>query len=99
MELCTHVHDAHVAILMGVAEYLSKNKSQLKGNVMLIFQPAEEGPPEGENGGAKMMLEEGIFDRYKPEVILVFMLAMVLMDILVLLLAQQWLLLAPTELK
>ena len=62
-------HDAHVAILMGVAEYLSKNKSHLKGNVMLIFQPAEEGPPEGENGGAKMMLEEGIFDRYKPEVI------------------------------
>ena len=40
-------HDAHVAILMGVAEYLSKNKSQIKGNVMLIFQPAEEGPPEG----------------------------------------------------
>jgi amidohydrolase len=62
-------HDAHVAILMGVAEFLSKNKKSLKGNVMLIFQPAEEGPPEGENGGAKMMLEEGIFDRYKPEAI------------------------------
>ena len=62
-------HDAHVAILMGVAEFLSKNKDQLKGNVMLIFQPAEEGPPEGENGGAKMMLEEGIFDKYNPEVI------------------------------
>jgi amidohydrolase len=62
-------HDAHVAILMGVAEFLSKNKDKLKGNIMLIFQPAEEGPPEGENGGAKMMLEEGIFDRYKPEVI------------------------------
>ena len=62
-------HDAHVAILMGVAEYLAKNKSQLKGKVMFIFQPAEEGPPEDEGGGAKMMLEEGIFDRYKPEVI------------------------------
>ena len=62
-------HDAHVAILMGVAEFLAKNKDQLKGNVMLIFQPAEEGPPEGENGGAKMMLEEGIFERYNPEVI------------------------------
>ena len=62
-------HDAHVAILMGVAEFLSKNKDKLKGNVMLIFQLAEEGPPEGENGGAKMMLEEGIFDRYKPEAI------------------------------
>lgn len=62
-------HDAHVAILMGVAEFLAKNKGQLKGNVMLIFQPAEEGPPEGENGGAKMMLEEGIFEKYDPEVI------------------------------
>ena len=62
-------HDAHVAILMGVAEFLAVNKDQLKGNVMLIFQPAEEGPPEGENGGAKMMLEEGIFDKYNPEVI------------------------------
>jgi amidohydrolase len=62
-------HDAHVAILMGVAEFLSKNKENLEGNIMLIFQPAEEGPPEGENGGAKMMLDEGIFDRYNPEVI------------------------------
>ena len=39
-------HDAHVAILMGVAEFLAKNKSDIKGNIMLIFQPAEEGPPE-----------------------------------------------------
>ena len=62
-------HDAHVAILMGVAEFFSKNKDQLKGSIMFIFQPAEEGPPEGENGGAKMMLEEGIFERYDPEVI------------------------------
>ena len=62
-------HDAHVAILMGVAEFFSKNKDQLKGSIMFIFQPAEEGPPEGENGGAKMMLEEGIFERYSPEVI------------------------------
>ena len=62
-------HDAHVAILMGVAEFLAKNKSDIKGNIMLIFQPAEEGPPEDEGGGAKMMLEEGIFERYKPEVI------------------------------
>ena len=62
-------YDAHVAILMGVAEFLAKNKADIKGNIMLIFQPAEEGPPEGENGGAKMMLEEGIFERYNPEVI------------------------------
>ena len=64
-------HDAHVAILMGVAEFLAKNKDQLKGNVMLIFQPAEAGPPEGANGGATMMLEEGIFETYDPEVIFV----------------------------
>ena len=62
-------HDAHVAILMGVAEFFSRNKDQLKGSIMFIFQPAEEGPPEGETGGAKMMLEEGIFERYNPEVI------------------------------
>ena len=62
-------HDAHVAILMGVAEFLAKNKAYLKGKVMFIFQPAEEGPPEGEGGGAEMMLAEGIFDRHNPEVI------------------------------
>jgi len=62
-------HDAHVAILMGTAEFLANNRDQLKGNVMLIFQPAEEGPPEDEGGGAKMMLQEGIFEKYKPEVI------------------------------
>ena len=62
-------HDAHVAILMGAAEFLAKNKKNLKGNIMLIFQPAEEGAPEGEGGGAELMLAEGIFDRYNPEVI------------------------------
>ena len=62
-------HDAHVAILMGAAEFLANHKEQLEGNIMLIFQPAEEGPPEDEGGGAKMMLEEGIFERYQPEAI------------------------------
>ena len=62
-------HDAHVSILMGVAEFFAKNRSKVKGNIMFIFQPAEEGPPEGENGGAKMMLEEGLFEKYNPEVI------------------------------
>lgn len=62
-------HDAHVAILMGVAEFFAKHKDQIKGSIVFIFQPAEEGPPEGENGGAKMMLEEGLFEKYKPEVI------------------------------
>ena len=62
-------HDAHVAILMGAAEFLAKNKEHIEGDVMLIFQPAEEGAPEGEGGGAEMMLAEGIFERYKPDVI------------------------------
>ena len=62
-------HDAHVAVLMGVAEFLAKNRRFLKGNVLLIFQPAEEGAPEGEGGGAEMMLAEGLFERYSPEVI------------------------------
>ena len=62
-------HDAHVAVLMGAAEFLAKNRRDLRGNVLLIFQPAEEGPPEGEGGGAEMMLAEGLFERYSPQVI------------------------------
>jgi amidohydrolase len=60
-------HDSHTAILMGVAEALSKMKSELRGKVLFVFQPAEEGAPEGEEGGAPLMLKEGVFDRYKPE--------------------------------
>ena len=52
-------HDAHTAILMGVAEVLSQLRSRIPGTVKFIFQPAEETPPIGENGGAKMMIEEG----------------------------------------
>jgi len=62
-------HDTHVAMLMGTAEVLSKNKATLKGSVLFVFQPAEEGAPEGEQGGAEMMLAEGIFKQYKPEVV------------------------------
>jgi len=62
-------HDAHIAILLGVAEYLVKNTDKLKGDIMLIFQPAEEGAPEGEEGGAYLMLKEGIFDQEKPDAI------------------------------
>ena len=62
-------HDAHVAVLMGVAEALTQIKSQLHGNVLFVFQPAEEGAPPGEEGGASVMLKAGIFDKYKPEVI------------------------------
>lgn len=52
-------HDAHIAILMGTAEVLSNIKKDIKGTVKFIFQPAEEGAPQGEKGGAKMMVEEG----------------------------------------
>jgi amidohydrolase len=53
-------HDSHIAILMGTAEVLSKIRKDIKGTVKFIFQPAEEGVPKGENGGAKMMIEEGV---------------------------------------
>lgn len=55
-------HDAHVAILMGVAEVLSGLRAELPGTVKFIFQPAEEGVLPGETGGAKMMVEEGVLD-------------------------------------
>ncbi len=62
-------HDAHTAILMGVAEVLAGLKANLPGSVKFIFQPAEEGPPPGEEGGAKMMVEQGVLEKPKPEVI------------------------------
>ena len=62
-------HDTHVAILMGVAEILSGMKKDLKGTVKFIFQPAEEGVPHGENGGAKMMVEEGVLENPKVDAI------------------------------
>ena len=61
-------HDTHVAMLMGAAEVLAGMKDQLNGDVMFVFQPAEEGAPEGEEGGAELMLKQGIFKRYKPDV-------------------------------
>jgi amidohydrolase len=60
-------HDAHTAILMGVAEALVAMKDELPGEVMFVFQPAEEGPPDDEEGGATLMLEEGVFADYKPD--------------------------------
>ncbi len=62
-------HDTHVAILMGVAEALTKQRDQLRGDVMFIFQPAEEGAPEGEEGGAELMLKEGLFAKRKPDAV------------------------------
>jgi amidohydrolase len=63
-------HDAHVAILMGVAQALARHRAEMPGSVLFIFQPAEEGPPEGEEGGAELMLKEGLFDRYRPQAVL-----------------------------
>lgn len=62
-------HDMHVAMLMGAAEYLAQHRESIKGTVMFIFQPAEEGAPPGEEGGARLMLKEGLFDILKPDAI------------------------------
>lgn len=62
-------HDSHTAILMGVAQAMAKNKAEISGEVLFVFQPAEEGPPAGEKGGATLMLEQGLFNQFKPEAI------------------------------
>jgi amidohydrolase len=62
-------HDAHTAMLLGAAEALAGVREELPGNVLFVFQPAEEGAPPGEQGGAKLMLAEGAFDDPKPDVI------------------------------
>ena len=59
-------HDSHMAMVLGAAKILNDMKAALPGSVMLIFQPAEEGPPVGEDGGASMMLDEGIFEERLP---------------------------------
>ncbi|MBB5885888.1 amidohydrolase [Xanthomonas sp. LMG 8992] len=60
-------HDAHTAILLGVAEALVAMRAQLPGEVMLVFQPSEEGAPGNEEGGASLMLKEGLFRDFKPQ--------------------------------
>lgn len=62
-------HDVHMTVQLGVAEILSKNRNLINGTIKFIFQPAEEGAPEGENGGAKMMIEEGVLENPKPSAI------------------------------
>ena len=62
-------HDAHTATLLGVADALMKMRANLPGEVMLIFQPAEEGSPPPEEGGAALMLKEGLFAEFKPEAV------------------------------
>jgi amidohydrolase len=62
-------HDAHVAIALAAAEVLAGMRDKLSGQILFIFQPAEEGPPEGERGGARVMLEEGVFKIARPDAI------------------------------
>lgn len=62
-------HDNHVAILMGVAEVLAGMGDELPGTVKFIFQPAEEGTPDGSIGGAELMLMEGVFENPRPDVV------------------------------
>ncbi|MDP3855539.1 amidohydrolase [Phenylobacterium sp.] len=62
-------HDSHVAILMGAAEVLAGMKDQIEGTVVFIFQPAEEGPPAGEEGGATLMVKEGVLKAPKVDAI------------------------------
>ncbi len=60
-------HDCHAAMLMGAAEVLAEMRDQMAGTVKFIFQPAEEGPPVGEDGGARMMIDEGALENPKPD--------------------------------
>jgi amidohydrolase len=62
-------HDTHIAMLMGVAQTLVKMKKDLKGTIVFLFQPAEEGAPEGEEAGAALMIKEGLLDNPKVEVV------------------------------
>jgi amidohydrolase len=62
-------HDAHTAILMGAAQALAAVRKDLPGTVLFVFQPAEEGAPDGETGGASVMLDEGLFELARPEAV------------------------------
>jgi len=62
-------HDAHTAMTLGLAEILAKLRPQLHGQIMLIFQPAEEGAPQGEEGGAPLMVKDGVFKDFKPDAV------------------------------
>jgi amidohydrolase len=62
-------HDVHIAVALGVAQVLSRMREQIPGTIKFIFQPAEEGPPEGEEGGAARMVKEGALENPKPQAI------------------------------
>lgn len=61
-------HDTHIAMLLGAAKVLTQMKDKLSGKVVFVFQPAEEGAPPGEEGGAELMIKEGLIDKYGIEV-------------------------------
>ncbi|RMD65034.1 MAG: amidohydrolase, partial [Planctomycetota bacterium] len=62
-------HDIHTAVVLGAAETLAKLRQQLSGTILFIFQPAEEGAPQGEEGGAELMLKEGLFEEFHPQAV------------------------------
>ena len=62
-------HDVHMTVALGTATVLSKMRKELPGTVLFVFQPAEEGAPAGEEGGAQLMLKEGVFNDPAPRVI------------------------------
>ncbi|MFI4968956.1 MAG: amidohydrolase [Lysobacterales bacterium] len=62
-------HDAHTAMTLGIAEAMSRIRKDLPGEVMFIFQPAEEGAPAGEEGGAPLMVKDGVFKDFKPDAV------------------------------
>ena len=62
-------HDGHTAMLLGIATAMASMRKDLPGEVLFIFQPAEEGVPTGEDGGAAMMLKEGMFSDFKPDAV------------------------------
>ena len=61
-------HDTHIAMLLGAAHILTDLKDQLRGRIVFVFQPAEEGPPPGEEGGAELMIKEGLIEKYGIDV-------------------------------
>lgn len=62
-------HDAHITIELGVAEILNSMRDEIQGTIKFIFQPAEEGAPAGEEGGAKLMIKEGVLENPRPQAI------------------------------
>lgn len=62
-------HDVHTSVLMGIAEAFVGMKADIPGTVVFFFQPAEEGAPVGEEGGASLMIKEGVMERYRPEAV------------------------------